>query len=131
LSGKEATLTTFILKITTLDLEEDLDQNGNTRHQTRVSPLLCEIMTMLIPENRPTHPGEFVREDILVELNLTQGELAEKLGVSRRSINQLVNEKRGVTADMALRLGKFTNTSPQMWLNLQTAVDLWHETDNQ
>ncbi|MCB8983303.1 MAG: HigA family addiction module antidote protein [Ardenticatenaceae bacterium] len=80
---------------------------------------------MLIPENRPTHPGEFIREDILVELNLTQGELAEKLGVSRRSINQLVNEKRSITADMALRLGKFTNTSPQMWLNLQTAVDLW------
>jgi len=80
---------------------------------------------MLIPENRPTHPGEFIREDILLELNLTQGELAEMLGVSRRSINQLVNEKRSVTADMALRLGKFTNTSPQMWLNLQTAVDLW------
>jgi len=82
-------------------------------------------MMMLIPENRPTHPGEFIREDILIELNLTQAELAEKLGVSRRSINQLVNEKRSVTADMALRLGKFTNTSPQMWLNLQTAVDLW------
>jgi len=82
-------------------------------------------MIMLIPENRPTHPGEFIREDILLELNLTQGELAEMLGVSRRSINQLVNEKRSVTADMALRLGKFTNTSPQMWLNLQTAVDLW------
>ena len=81
--------------------------------------------TMMIPENRPTHPGEFVREDILLEFGLTQQELADKLGVSRRSINQLVNEKRSVTADMALRLGKFTNTSPQLWLNLQTAVDLW------
>lgn len=91
----------------------------------RVPTLLWENMMMLIPENRPTHPGEFIREDILIELNLTQAELAEKLGVSRRSINQLVNEKRSVTADMALRLGKFTNTSPQMWLNLQTAVDLW------
>lgn len=80
---------------------------------------------MLISENRPTHPGEFIREDILLEFDLTQGELAEKLGVSRRSINQLVNEKRSITADMALRLGKFTNTSPQLWLNLQTAVDLW------
>lgn len=82
-------------------------------------------MTMTIPEYRPTHPGEFVREDILLELDLTQQELADKLGVSRRSINQLVNEKRRITADMALRLGKFTNTSPQVWLNLQTAVDLW------
>ena len=80
---------------------------------------------MMISENRPTHPGEFIREDILAEYDLTQGELADRLGVSRRSINQLVNEKRSITADMALRLAKFTNTSPQLWLNLQTAVDLW------
>ncbi len=80
---------------------------------------------MMIPETRPTHPGVFVREDILTELGLTQEELAHWLGVSRRSINQLVNGKRGITADMALRLGKFTNTSPQLWLNLQTSVDLW------
>ncbi len=79
----------------------------------------------MIPENRPTHPGEFIREDILAEFGLTQAQLAEKLGVSRRTINQLVNEKRGITADMALRLAKFTNTSPQLWLNLQQAVDLW------
>ena len=86
---------------------------------------------MTISEYRPTHPGEFIREDILLELELTQQELADKLGVSRRSINQLVNEKRNVTADMALRLGKFTNTSPQLWLNLQTAVDLWDATQNE
>ena len=79
----------------------------------------------MIPEKRPTHPGEFIREDILVEFSLTQEELAQRLDVSRRSINQLVNGKRGITADMALRLSKFTNTSPQLWLNLQTAVDLW------
>lgn len=79
----------------------------------------------MIPENRPTHPGEFIREDILTEFGLTQGQLAEHLGVSRRTINQLVNEKRGISADMALRLAKFTNTSPQLWLNLQQAVDLW------
>ena len=79
----------------------------------------------MIPETRPTHPGVFIREDILDELKLTQEELAHRLGVSRRSINQLINGRRGVTADMALRLGQFTNTSPQMWLNLQMAVDLW------
>lgn len=79
----------------------------------------------MIPETRPTHPGIFIREDILNEFALTQEELAHRLGVSRRSINQLVNGKRGITADMALRLGKFTNTSPQLWLNLQASVDLW------
>jgi antitoxin HigA-1 len=79
----------------------------------------------MISENRPTHPGEFIREDILEEFGFTQGELAERLGVSRRTISQLVNERRGISADMALRLGKLTNTTPQLWLNLQMAVDLW------
>jgi addiction module HigA family antidote len=87
----------------------------------------------MLPKNRPTPPGDFIKEDILVEFGLTQRELAEKLGVSRLTINQLVNGKRTITADMALRLGKFTKTSPQMWLNLQNMVDLWdayHSTDN-
>jgi addiction module HigA family antidote len=79
----------------------------------------------MIPENRPTHPGQFVREDILAEFEITQSDLAERLGVSRRTVNQLVNERRGVSADMALRLGKLTNTTPQLWLNLQMMVDLW------
>lgn len=80
---------------------------------------------MMLPENRPIHPGEFIREDILNEFGLTQEDLARKLGVSRRTINQIVNQKRGISADMALRLAQFTKTSPQMWLNLQNSVDLW------
>lgn len=79
----------------------------------------------MIADVRPTHPGVFIREDILIEFGLTQEELAHWLGVSRCTINQLVNGKRGITADMALRLGKFTNTSPQLWLKLQASVDLW------
>ena len=79
---------------------------------------------MIVPETRPTHPGIFVREDILEEFGLSQEMLAQRLGVSRRSINQLVNGRRSITADMALRLGQFTRTSPQLWLNLQAAVDL-------
>ena len=79
----------------------------------------------MISQNRPTHPGEFIREDILEEFGLTQSALAERLGVSRRTINQLVNEQRSVSADMAIRLGKLTGTTPQLWLNLQTAIDLW------
>lgn len=80
---------------------------------------------MILSETRPTHPGIFIQEDILEEFNLTQEALAQRLGVSRRSINQLVNGKRSITADMALRLGQFTHTTPQLWLNLQAAVDLW------
>lgn len=87
--------------------------------------IIISELRIMIPENRPTHPGEFIREDILEEFALTQSELAQQLGVSRRTINQIVNEKRGVSADMAIRLGKLTNTTAQLWLNLQTAVDLW------
>ncbi len=79
----------------------------------------------MIPKVRPTPPGEFIKEDILNELGLTQEQLAKSLGVSKKTINQLINEKRKVTADVALRLGKFTDTSPKLWLNLQIAVDLW------
>ena len=79
----------------------------------------------MIPENRPLHPGEFVRDLILDEFNLTQAQLAEYLGVSRRTINQLVNGKRAMTAVMAWRLGKFTRTTPQLWMNMQIGLDLW------
>ncbi len=73
----------------------------------------------------PTHPGVYIARGLLKDYGFTQQQLADELGVSRRTVNQLVNGRRGVSADMALRLGKLTNTSPEYWLNLQTAVDLW------
>jgi addiction module HigA family antidote len=79
----------------------------------------------MIPKNKPTHPGKFVKEDILKELGLTQTQLANALDVPRHTITQLVNEKCDLTADMALRLSRFTQTTPEMWLNLQLAVELW------
>jgi addiction module HigA family antidote len=79
----------------------------------------------MIPKNRPTHPGKFVEQDILKELGLTQTQLANALGVPRQTISQLVNEKSDLTADMALRLSRFTQTTPEMWLNLQLAIELW------
>jgi addiction module HigA family antidote len=86
----------------------------------------------MLPKNRPIHPGEFIKEDILIEFGLTQQQLADRLKVHRRTINEIVKGKRGISADMALRLGKFTNTNPRMWLNLQNALDLWdayHQAD--
>jgi addiction module HigA family antidote len=80
----------------------------------------------MVPQNQPTHPGEFVKIDILQELNLTQTELAQLLGLSYKIVNQLVNCKRNMTADVALRLGKFTQTSPELWMNLQITYDLWN-----
>ena len=73
----------------------------------------------------PTHPGELLREEIMPAVKLTQEQLAERLGVSRRTINEIVGEKRSVSADMAHRLARLFNTTPEFWLGLQQDVDLW------
>ncbi len=77
------------------------------------------------PKRKPTHPGEILREDVLPALNLTQTDLAKRLGVSRLSVSELLLEKRALSADMAFRIGKLTNTTPESWLRMQEAVELW------
>src|SRR5437870_821425 len=82
---------------------------------------------------RPTHPGAILR-NMLAELatdgsdefaRLTQKELAKRLGVSRRTVSELIHERRTMTADMAIRLSRVLKTTPDIWMNLQKAVDLW------
>ena len=73
---------------------------------------------------RAVHPGEILREDILPEANISESKLAEYLNVSRMTVNRLVNERQGISAEMALRLGKLFGNSPDFWLNLQSAYDL-------
>jgi addiction module HigA family antidote len=72
----------------------------------------------------PIHPGEILREEFLVPLDMTPYALAKHLRVPRTRIERIVAEKIGISADTALRLGKFFNTTPQFWLNLQTGYDL-------
>jgi addiction module HigA family antidote len=76
-------------------------------------------------KRRPTHPGEMLREDFLPDYDLTVSRLAEALGVSRQSINELLRERRAVSPEMALRLARLFGNSPEFWLNAQRAVDLW------
>jgi addiction module HigA family antidote len=76
-------------------------------------------------KRRPTHPGEILREDVLPETRLTQAEFASLLGVSRRTVNEILQEKRPVSVDMAHRLARVLGTSPDVWLGLQQDVDLW------
>lgn len=74
----------------------------------------------------PKGPGEYIRCDILQEKHITQSQLAALLGVERRTVSELVNGHRAVSTEMALRLSHLTGTSPELWLNLQTRLDLWH-----
>ncbi len=76
-------------------------------------------------KRRPTHPGEVLREDVIPALKITQGEFARRLGVSRRTVNEILQEKRPVTVDTAHRLARALGTSPDVWLGLQQDVDLW------
>ncbi len=73
---------------------------------------------------RPVHPGEILREDYLVVLGLSANALSKALSVPAPRINDIVRERRGVTADTALRLARYFDTTPQFWLNLQAAYEL-------
>lgn len=81
--------------------------------------------TMRAKKRRPTHPGEILREDVLPALGLTQLEFANRLGVSRRTVSELLHERRPVTPDMAIRLGKVLGNGPEIWLRMQQTLDLW------
>lgn len=76
-------------------------------------------------ERRPTHPGEMLSEDFMPDYGLTVAGLAEAVGVSRQSINELLRGRRAVSPEMALRLSRLFGNSPEFWLNAQRAVDLW------
>lgn len=79
-------------------------------------------------EVRPIHPGEMLREDFLPDYGLTVSGLAEALGVSRQTVNELLRERRSISPEMALRLSRLFANSPEFWLNAQRAVDLWDAT---
>lgn len=76
-------------------------------------------------KRKPTHPGEVLREDVLPALGMSQAGLAKRLGVSRLSVSELLLEKRALSADMAVRVAILTNTTPESWLRMQEALDLW------
>jgi addiction module HigA family antidote len=81
--------------------------------------------TLRHPRKRPTHPGAVLREDVLPALEMSQTEFAQRLGVSRLTISEILLEKRALTAAMAARLGKLLGTSAESWMNMQTTLDLW------
>lgn len=80
-----------------------------------------------LPRHRPpTHPGEMLAEEFLAPHGLSQVELAERIGVPFQRVHLVINGKRAITPDTALRLAKLFGTSAEFWLNMQLAWDLWH-----
>lgn len=75
--------------------------------------------------HNPPHVGEILRELYLEPSEISVTEAAERLGVSRQAISRLINEKTGISADMALRLAQAFGTSPEYWLNMEKQYELW------
>jgi addiction module HigA family antidote len=76
-------------------------------------------------KRKPIHPGEILREEFMTDYGLSVGELADILGVTRQTVNELVRERRSLSADMAVRLAACFGNSPEQWLNIQRALDIW------
>ena len=88
---------------------------------------------MRIRKRPPTHPGGIIRRQYIEPLSLTISELANMLGVSRKTLSKIVNEHGSITPNMALRLSKAFKTTPELWMNLQQNYDLWqasHSSDD-
>ena len=80
---------------------------------------------MLNTERKPASVGEMLTEEFLLPMRLTQGALAEAMGVQRRLVNEICKNRRAVTADTALILARVFGNSPDFWLNVQRRTDLW------
>ncbi len=81
--------------------------------------------TMRDPNRRPTHPGAVLREDVLPALVWAQGELAARLLVSGVTVSDILYEKKAITAEMAVRISRAVGGSPESWLRMKEAFDVW------
>lgn len=97
---------------------------SRTITKSGAEPLL--VQRRLPTHQPPTHPGEMLREEFLIPLGITQSAFAVRLGVSFQRLNEIINGKRSVTPDTALRLARVTGMSADFWLGLQQDWDLWH-----
>ena len=79
----------------------------------------------MLSQRKPTHPGEVLREDVIKPLGLTVTESAKRLGVTRKTLSALINCKASLSPEMAIKIAKATQTSPESWFNMQSKLDLW------
>jgi antitoxin HigA-1 len=86
---------------------------------------------MLITKRKPATVGEILKEEFMEPMGLTQGALAEAMGVQRKLVNEICNNRRGMTAATALILARVFGNSPEFWLNIQRRTDLWRAMNSQ
>ena len=89
-----------------------------------VPPARRRVAGLRVPSRRPPRPGDFLETRYLKPLSINQTELAHALGISRRRVNELINGKRGITPDTAVRLALFFGNEPMFWMHLQVAWDM-------
>jgi len=87
---------------------------------------MSEMMVKRRPFREPTHPGAVLREDVVPALNISVVEFARRLGISRGLLHAILAEKKPVSPETALRLGRLLDVSPESWSRMQLAYDIWH-----
>jgi len=76
-------------------------------------------------KRKPTHPGEILKKEFLIPLDISQTQLAQAIGTTFRTINELINEKRNLSYELAIKLAKYFGTTVNLWLNLQNQYDFY------
>jgi len=99
---------------------------SKSRTTTKRGRALIVVQRRLPTDRPPTHPGAMLLEEFLLPLGISQSAFAVQLGVSFPRLNEVINAKRGVTPDTALRLAQVTGMSADFWLGLQQDWELWH-----
>ena len=103
-----------------------LEASMTEMHTMSITSTTTELPPVQDRTRAPTHPGEIIKHHHMIPLSLSVTALAEVLGVSRKTVSKIVNERGAVTADMALRLSRAFDTTPQLWMGLQQNYALWH-----
>jgi len=83
-------------------------------------------MTTRNPDRCPTHPGELLREDVLPAIGYTKSDIARMLGISRQHLYDILAEKKPLSPEVAVRIGKLLGNGPFIWVRMQGAYDAWH-----
>ena len=84
----------------------------------------------MVKRRKPTHPGKIIEEHYIKPLKISKSAFAKAIGISRNTLYKILDGRNGITAEMAIRLSKALNTTPELWMNLQQRFDVWEAENN-